>query len=336
MFVKRILINNLKAFYKGAIVACLLLLPLSVRCALVLEPETLDFGEIRYSDISEVTKKATIINNTDQTKSVGILNSSCACTTSTDFPSKLAPGEKRDFTVRLSPVSQGSFSNYLTIAESQPNKETLVLSVKGSVLPSAKLTFSPTILDVSSSTILGQKIGTVFVESLEETGDNIAEYSVMCKGGPVTAAKQSILSKLSFKADLILSDNPVVGSSDITVCVINRNRIICSGAVRLYVSPGIDVSHDTVYYGFIPLGEKAEKQLYVKGGAFILERAYVEDINAEKVSVTNSLITDSVGTTITVTVIPLVREPWLGKLKLVGKSNGTSLTVTLPMQGGAL
>ena len=93
---KRKLISNLKAFYKGVAVACLLLLPLSVRCALVLEPDTLDFGEIRYSDISEVTKKATIFNDTDQTKSVAILESSCACTTSTDFPSKLAPGEKKN------------------------------------------------------------------------------------------------------------------------------------------------------------------------------------------------------------------------------------------------
>ena len=135
---------------------------------------------------------------------------------------------------------------------------------------------------------------------------------------------------------MILSDNPVVGSSDITVCVINKNRIICSGAVRLYVSPGIDVSPDIVYFGFIPRGEKTEKQLFVKGSAFKVEQVCVEDINAEKVSITGALVTDPIGTTVTVTAIPLIREPWLGKLKLVGKSNGTSLTVTLPLQGGAL
>ena len=193
--VKRILINNLKAFCKGTIVACLLLLPLSGHCALVLEPETLDFGEIRYSDISEVTKKATIFNNTDQTKSVAILESSCACTTSPDFPPNLAPGEKKEFTVKLKPSSVGPFSNFLVVGDlsTTPILEKITMSIRGEIVPAAVMYTLPNTLELFTTISLSQKVATAYIE-MNDPAINPADCKLMSRKGTILDSYETCLN----------------------------------------------------------------------------------------------------------------------------------------------
>ena len=327
------IVKQFQDFYKGVIVACLLLLPLSVRCALVLEPETLDFGEIRYSDISEVTKKATIFNNTDREKTLVLVNSSCSCTTSTDFPLHLNPGERREFVVNIKPSSVGTFTSVLTIAESLQKEDSVNLFIQGTVSSSLQMTFHPSVLVVESTATIGLKLGNVFIEVSDEKFD-VSQCDIICRDAPVELRNLSNSSNRSIKADIILAAQPTTGDMVVKVLVAYKGTVIGIDTVRLCVLPGIDVRPECVYFGFIPLGDCSSKAVFVKKSDFEIERVDVIGIDPSLVKMETSIACDEKGTTITTKAMPISHATWTGHLQFFGHERGNVFKATIPIQGG--
>lgn len=151
------------------------------------DKETFDFGKVKAGE--KVSAAFTITNAGDAELRIESVKSSCGCTIAQAGKQALAPGESTNIeAVFTSTGFSGQVSKTVTVASNDPERSTVLLSIKGSVIPLAVIT--PSLVNFGSIKKNAVITQTVSVAPTDQRGLNILKVEPVGKHVTVTGYRK--------------------------------------------------------------------------------------------------------------------------------------------------
>jgi hypothetical protein len=175
----------------GAAVAAALALCFAAAASAVpqirFDKETFDFGRVKAGE--KVSAAFTITNSGDAELRIESVKSSCGCTIAQAGKQTLAPGESTNIeAVFTSTGFSGQVSKTVTVTSNDPERSTVLLSIKGNVVPLAVIT--PSLVNFGNIKKNAVVTQTISVTPTEPSGLNIVKVEPVGKHVTVTGYRK--------------------------------------------------------------------------------------------------------------------------------------------------
>ena len=109
---------------------------------MIFENETIDYGTIPHN--ADGKREFVFVNNGNKPLVIESTQGSCGCTVPTTPKDPIAPGAKGVIGVKYATDRVGAFEKTVTVKSNAAGKETMVIKIKGTVLPDATPAAEPT------------------------------------------------------------------------------------------------------------------------------------------------------------------------------------------------
>lgn len=318
---------------RSALFLCAFLCCACANAVLEFSPPFIDFGDLRFIDIDEVTTVVTVTNNSDKATKLKIVESSCACTTATDFPRTLAPHESKPFSVKLKRSILGKMDHSISIDDANVI-ELSTIYVSGNVLPSGKLRMLPDPCVLTTTMPVGRKIGSIYLE-IVDSRISPQEIGFVSSSDLFKIGKLEVTTSHTIKAALLLNRPLPLGVFDETISAFSAKRCVAIQTFSISMTTGINIHPQKIFFGFIPVGDSEQRELVINDPSFRNPTVELTGVDLSHYEIQASTSSDDTVTSIVVRCKPLVKGTFNGLLKVNGNLGENALRFDIPVQGGA-